>query len=380
MIAAPEGRVYWEGFFVVLPMFAGYASLFGLQHELKARFNLADNDSAASHAFSFAVSFQFIFNLIFRPGHNIFFSFLSARQRVYAAMTSMMCAMFVLSVVIVIFEQHRLCWVVLAYSLGGVAVGTFECNFFSTITPLGHATKHRAIMAIPIGIASVLIFGFFAMGPPFHVSVAALYLTAAAGLACGMVVMATRIPDVPMQSGGKQAGLGTFISDLRQFRKWLPQIWHYPLAGTIDMFTLSCFSPGVLLYIYNGKTVALTSSMVIPTDSFFAIFNFFNMLGGVTGRAISYRMKPRHPICYAIINVVGVSICLLKIPLLAPLGTFIVMMGDGLIYGALAKHIDTHVPKEFNLTAFSFRFVMSDVGSVIGANSISYVRDWVGGY
>lgn len=63
--------------------------------------------------------------------------------------------------------------------------------------------------------------------------------------------------------------------------------------------------------------------------------------------------------------------------MLAPIGTFLVMMGDGLIYGALAKHIDMHVPREFNLTALSYRFVLSDVGSICGANAIFYVRGFL---
>jgi hypothetical protein len=304
---------------------------------------------------------------------------LSARKRVFAAMTFMMIAMLILSVVIMILEQHHIGFVILAYSCGGVAIGTFECNFLSCITPLGHGTKHRAIVAIPVGIASVLIGGFFTMGPPFHVPVAAIYITVAFMLFFGMLVMAKRIPDVPLEKGARQASLGSFVSDLKQFRKWLPQIWHYPLAGTIDMFTLSCFSPGVLLYIYDGKTVELAPGFAIPTDSFMAIFNLFNMMGGLTGRAISYRMKPRHPIVYTVVNIAGVALCLTRIPLLAPIGTFLVMMGDGFIYGALAKHIDMNVPKEFNLTAFSFRFVMSDIGSVVGSNSISFVRDLVVG-
>merc|ERR1719393_1149057 len=102
------------------------------------------------------------------------------------------------------------------------------------------------------------------MGPPFYISAAAIYIVVAFMLGLGMLVMAFRIPDVPLEAGAKQASLATFVSDLKQWRKWLPQIWHYPLAGTIDMFSLSAFSPGVLLYIYNGKTVALTSTLNMP--------------------------------------------------------------------------------------------------------------------
>ncbi len=48
------------------------------------------------------------------------------------------------------------------------------------------------------------------------------------------------------------------------------------------------------------------------------------------------------------------TLIVLKMPLLAPLGTFIVMLGDGLIYGSISKYIDAKIPKEFNLVAISF--------------------------
>jgi len=149
---------------------------------------------------------------------------------------------------------------------------------------------------------------------------------------------------------------------------------------TVDMFALSCFSPGVALFIYNGASVdVLPGRLVMPTETFFALYNTTNMLGGLLGRCLSYRLKPRHPVCYGIFTILGVTLLLSRVPALAPLSTFFVMLGDGLIYGTISRHVDTHVPKEFNLTAISYWLFVGDFGSVAGSNMISYIRDWVVG-
>ena len=51
---------------------------------------------------------------------------------------------------------------------GGVAVGSFEANLLSAITPLGHKTKCWATLGIPIGVASITMgaFGAMAAGLP----------------------------------------------------------------------------------------------------------------------------------------------------------------------------------------------------------------------
>ena len=58
---------------VVIPVFMGYASLFSLQHKVKAEYGIADDGSTASRAFGAAVSFLYLGNLIFRFAHNFVF-------------------------------------------------------------------------------------------------------------------------------------------------------------------------------------------------------------------------------------------------------------------------------------------------------------------
>jgi len=364
----------WAGFFVNAPMFCGYATLFGLQHEVKAKLGFSDMDVGQSRTFGIAVSFLYIFNMIFRFSHNIVFGCISPRHRTCIAMLSMMASMLTIAIPIFLLESDSLMWVVIAYALGGVAMGTFEANFLCCLTPLGNATKHIAITAIPLGVTIVLVGGFFAMAPPVNVPPIAIYLAVAFSVLCGMILFATCI----LHSGVHERW--HLIAEARQWRQWFPLIWHLPIASAVDMFVLTAVSPGVALYIWDSKFVHVLPGVFLPTDTFFAYFNIFGMVGGVCGRVLSYRLRPRHPILYAGLSVVGAMLVLLKIPAIAPLGTFLALMGDGLIYGTITRRIDATVPKQFNLIALSFWLFVGDFGGVTGSNLISYLRIWVVGF
>merc|ERR1719379_1480221 len=105
-------------------------------------------------------------------------------------------------------------------------------------------------------------------------------MVVAGAVFCGMLLFATRIPNMTVETESKESqGVRRFISEVRQWRHWLPLVWTLPVATAIDMFTLSAFSPGVALYIWDGKTVTLFSGFSLPTHDFFAIYNTFNMLG-----------------------------------------------------------------------------------------------------
>jgi len=368
--------VHWEALLVVLPCFSGYAALFGLQHEVKARFRIADDSSDASHSFSAAVSCLYLFGLIFRIGHKVVFSNLHPRVRVLVALGFMMLSMLVMAVVILTLECYRLYWVVFAYALGGAAMGSFESNLLTCLTPLGSRTKSIAILGIPLGINSILIGGFYLMGPPLKVSVTAVFAAVAVLNLMGMLVFALRIPRPAHESGG-ECGASEIVADCKGCRQWLPRVWHYPLAFAVDTFTLAGFSPGLSLYLYDQEVVQLTESFAMATKTFFAFYNTANMLGGLCGRWLSYRILPRHPAVYVGFSTVGVLLLLSLRPVLAPVGAFLVMLGDGLIYGTISRYVDSAVPEEFNLIAISYWLFIGDIGSLVGSNLICYLHDWL---
>lgn len=370
-----ERLVYWESIFVVLPCFSGYAALFGLQHEVKVRLRIADDSSQASHHFGAAVSCLYLFCLIFRIAHKVVFSSLNPRVRVHVALSCMMVSMLVMSVVVLTFECYDLYWVIVSYSLGGAAIGSFESNLLNCLTPFGHETKRLAILGIPLGVNTILIGGFFIMGPPLQVSVTTVFAGVAALNLIGMIVFAVWIP--PRGEAVKAGGVNELVADCKGCRHWLPLLWHYPLAFAVDTFTLAGFSPGLSLYVYDKEVVEVTESVVLETKTFFAFYNTANMLGGLCGRWLSYRLQQRHPAAYVCFSLLGALLLVLREPVLAPAGAFLVMLGDGLIYGTISRHVDSVIPQDFNLIAISYWLFIGDVGSLIGSSLISYLRDWL---
>jgi len=371
--SSSHGRFYWEGFFVVLPLYFAYAALFGLQHDVKTRLEIKDDDSDASDLFGFAISCLYIFNLLFRLLHGIVFARLGCRGRVLAAVGIMTLAMLLLAKPQMPSGSEGIFWVMATYSLGGAAIGTFEPNFLSCIAPMGPQCKSTAILGIPVGISCVLIGGFFVMGPPLKVPSVAIYLGVAGVLLFGMGV-ALRLPAPGVTDGADAPSLRKFATDVGHFRQWMPLTWSHMLAYCIDMFALAAFSPGVALYIYDQATVTIIPGVTVATDTFFAGFNSANMLGSLLGRWLSYRVEARHPLIYAVFTVAGATLMLMRVPLLVPLSTFLTMLGDGLIYGSTTRHIDAKVPREFNLVATSCWCLLGDMGAIAGTNLLVFFK------
>merc|ERR1712232_72476 len=185
-------------------------------------------------------------------------------------------------------------------------------------------------------------------------------------------------------SGGAVGGiLGAAVAQATtskrsfRWRAWLPQFWHFPIAFFVDMLCLAAFCPGVVLFMYDENTVEVALGYVVKTDSFLAVFNTFSMLGGITGRWLSYRLRSRHPLMYNPLSLAGIALILLRQPLVAPFGVFLVQLGDGLIYGTISRDVDARIPKDFNLAAISYWLILGDLGGVAGSNLIAYIRELV---
>jgi hypothetical protein len=291
-----------------------------------------------------------------------------------------MNAMFASMVIILlnmVMHIKSLYWVILAYSLGGIGIGTFEANFLNYITTLGQQSKRLAISGIPVGMSSVFVGGFLAMGSPFYLTPSHIYVSVATAILLAMVLMQFGFP-TPQQTS-LAIGCERLRSDVRNRHCWLPIVSTYPLAFAVDCFALSCFAPGVALMIYDTPWISLLPGWYVASDTFFAVFNMGSALGGITGRLSSFWLRERHPMFYNLLTLAGIAVILMRMPLLAPIGSFCIMLGDGLIYGTISRRIDTHVAREFNLIAISFWLCIGDMGSVLGSNSMSYIRDAVVG-
>lgn len=367
-------------FFTMFPLFMGYAAMVTLQDNIKVRLNIGNNSSSESYEFSFATSLLYLGNLIFRLLHNIIFSFLRPRYRVVVAYVCMALATGTLGLVYYIINSSSLVWVYVAYLLGGVAVGTFESNLISTITPLGHGTKVWAQYGIPIGFNGVSVGAFilFASFPGNMNLQCGVYLAIAVSNLLGMVFFLVAIPDIVFESTHKS--LGVFVDDLKAFRQWAPLVWKHSLSLAVDMFAVS-FGAAIQLYIYdtNELPLWLGATHHVSKNVFRALFNSCSLIGDATGRKMAYTTKKYvTPFWFLISTVLGVTLILSKQTIVAPLGMWFVMFANGSIYAHTTKYVDDNVDHQFNLISLSAWLFVGDVGSFSGSNLVNSVRVLLG--
>ena len=148
--------------FVTTSVFMGYAALVVLQHRLKKVHDDACGPGGCGDdaEFKHDSTLNYVGNLILRLAHNFVFACVSPHTRVHIALCSMALAMGVLAFAMCILKSTWIGWVFIAYFLGGVAIGTFESNLLTCITPLGHATKKWAILGMPLGFNLISVGGF----------------------------------------------------------------------------------------------------------------------------------------------------------------------------------------------------------------------------
>lgn len=117
-------------------------------------------------------------------------------------------------------------------------------------------------------------------------------------------------------------------------------------------------------------------------DMYFALFNFFTLLGDTGSRKFAYWFqswldKDVNPLLFLVLSATGVLLCLIKVPFVAPLGIFCVFFANGAIYATTTKFIDMHVPHKYNLISLSFWLFVGDFGSVTGSNTWQSIQPLV---
>lgn len=373
-------RTLRYAFFTMFPLFMGYAAMVTLQDNIKTKLNIGNNGSSGSYEFSFATSLLYLGNLVFRLLHNIIFSFMRPRYRVVVAYICMSIATGLLGLAYYVFDSTSLAWTYIAYICGGIAVGTFESNLISTITPLGHGTKVWAQYGIPIGFNGVSVGAFilFASFPGNMDLQCGVYLFISVANLLGMVFFLVAIPDVVFESTHKS--ISVFIEDVKQFRSWAPKIWVHSLSLAVDMFAVS-FGSAIQLYIYDHSMLPLWlgASHHVSKNVFRAIFNCCSLIGDATGRKLAY-FTHRYvtPAWFLFFTVTGVTLVLSKQAIIAPLGMWCIMFANGSIYAHTTKYVDDKVDHKFNLISLSAWLFVGDVGSFIGSNIVNSVRVLVG--
>jgi len=268
--------------------------------------------------------------------------------------------------------------VFIGYGLGGVAIGTFESNVLSMITPLGKDTKLWAIIAIPVGINTVNIGGFIALGYSdwLQSNPEAIHFCVMSFCLFGVLILYIFLYD-------KCDYISSFsIMDFfRSFLAWKEWIWtikYNCAAMTIDMFCVSLFSPGVILYIYDGPCIEFTiTGFIMNSFWFVAIYNSFFFLGDTLSRKIFYLVKLINPFYFLLFSLGGIFMGLIDITILVPLTALGVSFANGSLYTQTNRLIDKEVPEKYNLVALSFWLFVGDIGSVLGSNTISFLSTWI---
>lgn len=387
--------VFRSSIFVVLPCFAAYACLFSLQHDVKVVYGVADDNSSSSHNFSHATSSLFVFKLIFRFLHNIMLRRLCPRQRLYVGMGALVVALIILSLVTSRIASPWPGYVLIAYSLGGAGVGSFEANVLASFLYLGAETKKFAVLGMPLGASSIMIGGFIVryLGAPVH----CIYMAVIAALVGGACVLRFRIPapqDLELQADRAPIKRKcTLMLGLRSFDTWLPAMWSRALTSALDTATVEVFAPALLLFIYNSPGLVLLSPpawshpVVVPKDLFFVVYNMCTAIGSLVGRYTAYRVERTiHPAWCLTLLVSGATLIVSSLPghslaplalVLAPLGAFTLLVADGFIYVMNARFIDEQLKVDHHTAVVSCWLFTADAGSTAGANFVPYIRDWV---
>jgi len=254
------------------------------------------------------------------------------------------------------------------------SLGTFESNLLSTITPLGKKTKLWAIIGIPTGIIVITVGGFLLTETGINAGY--IYMSVMISVFIGLSIFMIRIF---WDSGtGNAVTFPQFLHELQEWRNWLPHIKWHSLALMLDMFFVSLFSPGVLLYIYDQTTIPVTfTNSNINSDTMFALYDAAFFLGDSLSRRIFYPIRIIFPLIFWVFSILGAVNGLSHVSITIPLTGFLVAFANGSIYAQANRQIDTKVDKKYSLIAFSFWLFLGDVGSVCGSNLISFISVYV---
>lgn len=372
---------------VTLPIFMGYAALVSFQADVKEHMGIPQK-SRRSYEFGTAVSLLFLAALVFRLMHNVFLGFLSPRQRIVLAYLMMSAATSSVLFVVYLGCVTSVVPVFAVYIAGGIAVGTFEVNIVSFITPLGHQTKKWALLGMPFGYNGVSIGGFllFSLFPRSSIAQGALFGAIVVTNLCGLAYFAFVIPNVRFEASDDNARVA--VTNAKAWREWVPVIRWCCLCLFCDMFACILAST-IALYMFEATDVALwpRATASIPQNVFLAIFNAAACAGDAIARVVAYsckndsvfRVANGNPSRFLVLTAFGLAMCLCKVALLAPIGMFLIMMGNGLLYASTTRFIDDSVARKHNLVALSFWLFTGDAGSFVAANVVTPLQNAIGG-
>ena len=375
----PKPKTFYVAFFITLPVFMGYACCFSLQRNLSLVFGLTEGVSGTqlSKLFGYGVSFVYLFNLIFRVfGHNIIFGCLTPRNRIIAALCSDIIGMTLLSVLSFQKTPPHVAWVFISYAFIGVCEGSYGPNMLSIANSLGD-TRIYVILAMPAGVATITLLGFFlmAIGVPFQV----FYIVTACCAFIGILIyLFTIYPAAKhIEEETSKFDLVEFGHDLLEIKNWFPKIWVHCIIFLINMMCLAMFNPGCILYAYSSRVNFKLFGFTLSHDWFIFIYNCGGFLGDFISRRVMDKKKIIHPIFYFFLILFTIAINFSLIPEIAPVAAFLFNWANGGLYCQTSKLINQLFQDKYNLTSTSTWLFIGDCGSFTGSSIIQYIRPYI---
>mmetsp|Transcript_89486 Transcript_89486/g.186953 ORF Transcript_89486/g.186953 Transcript_89486/m.186953 type:complete len:465 (+) Transcript_89486:136-1530(+) len=370
---------------MLIPMtciFQGYGAYVVLQHMLKTKL-VPEGDKAAASAFTAATTFMHWGKLFSRVGHDIVFSFLSTRHRVYLAMALTLLGVLVPPIFVWAMGSDWVGWVFVHFGLLGVGVGVFESTFLSNISPLGKNTKAWAIMGAPLGLAIINIFcQILHSKKVLGLDAVWFYWYIAITMPVGMYVFHHYAP-----KQGVVVHQVNIWASLSSGGRWLFAVIPFLLAKIVSSVVMEN-TPG-WFYVYappvDDPEVPLFSpsgtTSLMDKDLFFTIVYFFVLVGDAISRRIVYffptETRAQNVMWLMVSIACSIIGFLLQVPIIAILvwpAAFMAFWGNGMCYGVSAKYFDKFVPKEHNRAVYSLWCMLGDLGGIVGAWGVDFVN------
>jgi len=382
---------------VMLAMVLGYASTVGpLQYELKVALGINQVDQTA-HKFTEFAGFAHIGKFVGYIAHDLILYPVSPLARVYVSMIFMYVGIMVPTVYVFMLSTKRVDIVLIAYSLTGFGFGVFNVTFLSVITPLGTATKGWAILGFPLGFAMINIV--CPLCSYFGIPTKYLFSCMLACMPVGLYVF-TELPLLNCLFQKKDEATGAAERDGGHGTVAQQSLWQSLMNGKSWMFgmvpqLLGRFFVEYVMqnnpsyYVYNHPSLVPLWSPnsrgegTVDKHLFFTAFGTAVFLADLVGRRISF-MLPLDTLRYNVILLACAVACSLlafglmafDIAALAVVAIFLAFWGNGLMYGAGVKYIDSSVPGENILAAYSAWSVSGGVASILGTQMIDVSRNW----
>jgi hypothetical protein len=354
-------------------MFAGYASLFALQRQVKQIVKISDDDNSSSFEFGVMIAMLYIGNLVFRLCNGYVFKSLKPLKRCLAGILLMISALTILTICDMLHKWYNITpsmlIIGLAYSFGGAGIGTFEPNMLEAISQFNTSEKRFASLGIPAGVGTITIGGFLLLS--LNVPLYVVYITVILMLFLGSIGSS-----LYLSKHNKTIDPG-YVKPLlidNPYENKRSMSWYY-ISIFIDMLGVSLFSPGVMLYLLDHNSMTF---LKVKRTQYFMIYGICTTLGGLFGRWIGFTLrKSYNPLLLVLVVIIGMVIDLalaIYNPIFGWLAGFLVLCGNALLYNQSWSYLGTKNTNKTGVTLYSKWLFVGDLGSTIGTIIMALIK------